>query len=227
MLILLFLVLFMVQTGQPAGSDGSFVDVLKFKWIKTRISVKKAEEASVSPVRAVIPQNKNFARNVRVNDPAGVRDPNVDTLDGRSAEMDRVVQESRSNKTDLDGFTYQARIRNDSKKIIEIVFWEYQFAESANLSNVTRRQFLCGVDIRPGKEKDLEGFSLSGPSDVISVTTLADKSAKEFQDRVLINRVEYSDGSIWQRTGWHLNEVKTSYDRVTKEPWAPGTCKSL
>ena len=227
MLILLLLTVFLIQTGQSDNAADSFVNVLKIKWVKTRISLKKAEEAGVTPVRAVIPQNKNFARNVRMNEPPGVRDPNSDTLDGRSAEMDRVIQESRSTKSDLDGFTYQAKIRNDSKKEIAIVFWEYQFVESANPGNLARRQFLCGVDLRPGKEKDLEGFSLSGPGEVISVTTLENKNAREYQDRVLINRVEYSDGSMWQRPGWHLSEVKTSYDRVTKEPWTPGTCKAL
>src|SRR5262245_45253212 len=106
MLVFLVLILFVFQANQDTAADGSFMSVLKFKWVKTRISMKKAESAGVTPVRAVIPQNKNFARNVRVNEPAGVRDPNSDTLDGRSAEMDRITQESRTSNSDLDGFTY-------------------------------------------------------------------------------------------------------------------------
>jgi hypothetical protein len=227
MLVFLILILLLTQTGPTNAADGSFLSVVKFKWTKTRISIKKAEASGVSPARAVIPQNKNFARNVRMNEPPGVRDPNSDTLDGRSAELDRINQESRSSSKDLDGYTYQARVRNDSQKLVEIVFWEYQFAEAANPGNLARRQFLCGVDIRPGKEKELEGFSLSGPSEVVSVETLQDKKGPDYQDRVIINRVEYSDGSIWQRPGWHLNEVRLTYERVLKEPWAPGTCKSL
>jgi hypothetical protein len=224
---MLALALFLIQTADTKAADGSLLSVLKFNWTKTRISLKKAEASGVTPIRAVIPQNKNFARNVRANEPPGVRDPNSDTLDGRSAELDRITQESRTANKDLDGFTYQTRVRNDSQKIIEIVFWEYQFAEAANPENLARRQFLCGVDIRPGKEKDLEGFSLSGPSQVVSVETLQDKKGKDYLDQVKINRVEYSDGSIWQRPGWHLNEVRHTYERVIKEPWSPGTCKSL
>ena len=89
-----------------------------------------------------------------------------------------VLLKSREVQTDLDGFTYQTRVRNESQKIIEIVFWEFQFAEAANPGNLARRQFLCGVDIRPGKEKDLEGFSLSGPGEVVSVETLQDKKGQ-------------------------------------------------
>jgi hypothetical protein len=36
------------------------------------------------------------------------------------------------------------------------VFWEYQFTDPANPGNVTRRQFLCGVNLKPDKEKELQ-----------------------------------------------------------------------
>jgi hypothetical protein len=62
---------------------------------------------------------------------------------------------------------------------------------------------------------------------VVNVNTLANKSQNPLKEKVLINRVEYSDGSIWQRKDWSLNEVKASYDRVLREQWTPGTCKGL
>jgi len=173
-----------------------------------------------------IPQNKNFARNARVNDPAGVRDPNADTLDGRSEALEKSVQESRNTKPKAaDGFVYKIKVQNAVAKVIEIVFWEYQFQDPADASLVARRQFLCGVNVPANKSKDLEGFSLSGPSEVVNVNTLANKSQNK--EQVLINRVEYSDGSIWQRKDWSLNEVKASYDRVLREQWTPGMCKGL
>ena len=89
---------------------------------------------------------------------------------------------------------------------------------------MARRQFLCGVDIPAGKGKELEGFSLSGPSDVVDVKTL---DSGGFKEKVLINRIEYSDGTIWQRKAWNLAEVKGSYERVLREPWLPGMCKAL
>jgi len=127
----------------------------------------------------------------------------------------------------MDGFAYRIKVQNPTEKVVEIVFWEYQFNDPANPDLVARRQFLCGVNIPPGKGKDLEGFSLSGPSDVVNVKTLADNTAKPFKENVLINRVEYADGSIWQRKGWNLAEVKGSYERVLREKWLPGMCKGL
>ena len=127
----------------------------------------------------------------------------------------------------MDGFAYRIKVQNHRPNAVEIVFWEYQFLDPANPDLVARRQFLCGVDIAAGKGKDLEGFSLSGPSDVVNVKTLADNAANPFKENVLINRVEYSDGSIWPRKGWNLAEVKASYERVLREQWVPGTCKGL
>ena len=77
------------------------------------------------------------------------------------------------------------------------------------------------MNIGADKSKELEGFSLSGPG-VVNVNTLENKN-----ERVLINRVEYADGSIWQRKDWSLTEVKPSYDRVLREQWTPGMCKGL
>jgi hypothetical protein len=43
----------------------------------------------------------------------------------------------------------------------------------------------------------------------------------------LINRVEYTDGSMLQRKAWSLEEVKASYERALREQWQPGMCRAL
>ncbi len=143
--------------------------------------------------------------------------------------MEKIVQESRTPKTkSVDNFEYLVKVHNESKKVIEILFWEYQFIDRSNPANVTRRQFLCGVNIKPDKEKELQTFSLSGPSDVISVGKLANASDNVFQEMVVINRVEYNDGSTWQRKDWNPNEIKATYQRAVATPWNPGeVCRGL
>jgi hypothetical protein len=225
-LLLLSLVLALFVPFQTViTNEGAPLDITSVKWSKARRTVDAAEAEGTVPARAMIPQNRNFARNARVNDPQGVRDPNGDTLDGRSAAMEKSVAESRSSKpSPMDGYAYRIKVQNPGTKVVEIVFWEYQFRDPANPELVARRQFLCGVSIGAGKGKELEGFSLSGPSDVVNVKTLGTNT---FKENVMINRVEYSDGSMWQRKTWNLAEVKGSYERVLREPWLPGMCKSL
>ena len=226
LLLTLLLSLVVPFQGPVASSDAAPLTVANFKWSRARRNVEAVPVDGNAPARAMIPQNRNFARNARVNDPQGVRDPNGDTLDGRSAAMDKNVAEARAPKSaPLDGYAYRIKVQNPTTKVVEIVFWEYQFRDPANPDLVARRQFLCGVNIPAGKGKDLEGFSLSGPSEVVDVKTL--NSGSSFKENVLINRVEYSDGSIWQRKAWNLAEVKGSYERVLREPWLPGMCKGL
>src|SRR5687767_1553565 len=197
-ILLLFLIPFnllaFAQTQTPATDEVSPMGVTSHKWSRSRQKVETSPVSDASgPARQVIPQNKNFARNARINEPRGTRDPNQDTLDGRSEAMEKSVRESRSTKSEpRDGFAYRIKVKNTTNKVVEIVFWEYQFHEAEDPKTIARRQFLCGVDIRAEKEKELEGFSLSGPSDVVSVGALADKT--RFKENVMINRIEYADG---------------------------------
>ncbi len=229
-LLLLPLVITLITSYQSPTTvnESSPLQLVSFKWSRARRAIEKQDPNATIPARAMIPANKTFARNARINDPAGVRDPNADTLDGRSAAIEKSVQEARTPQAKpSDGFAYRIKVRNSSARVVEIVFWEYQFLDAADPSLVARRQFLCGVDIKAEKDKELEGFSLSGPSDVVSVGTLASKSPSPFQEKVLINRVEYADGSIWQRKDWDFGEVTRTYERVLREPWSPGMCKGL
>jgi hypothetical protein len=231
LLLLSFLLFFVTPSqGQNAvGPDeGSSVVVLVFKWSKSRQTIRKPDSSSTIPAPAMIPDNKVLQRNERAQAPLGIRDPNVDTIDGRSAALEKNMQEARSPKSNtVDGFAYQVKIRNASAKVIEIVFWEYQFKELSNPTNVTRRQFLCGVNIKPAKEKELQAFSVSGPSEVISIESLTDKSRDLFEEKALINRVEYADGSIWQRKGWNFAEVKSNIERAIKTPWGAEMCRGI
>lgn len=227
--LLLTLLPLLVWPGQDSAvsGDGSPVTVLAFKWSRSRQAGAKSETASVAPAPTVTAADKNFERNVRVIEPAG-RDPNLDTPDGRRAAMEKSVQEARSPKpSPVDGFSYRVKIQNSSAKVIEVLFWEYQFADSSDLAKVTRRQFLCGVNIKPRKEKELQAFGLSGPSGVLSAESLAGKSASPYLERVVINRVEYADGTIWQRKDWNFAEVRASIARAIGTPWGAEMCRGL
>lgn len=229
--ILLFSLLLMAipqgqsGAGVPAISkEGLPVTVVSIKWFKDRQVVEQSSTSS--PAAAMIPQNKNYERNRRANTSPGERDPNLDTMDGRSAAMEKAVQDSRAPKP-VNGFAYRVKVHNASAKPIDIIFWEYQFKESAAAAPLLRRQFLCGVAVKSGKDKELQAFSLIGPQDVVSVNILAQKSGSSGAEQVVINRVEFADGSIWQRKDWNFGEVRLGYARAVATPWGTEMCRSL
>jgi hypothetical protein len=150
-LLLLPLLLTPVSALQNNAGVGAPVTVVNSRWTKTRQKIVKPDTQGSTPAAAMTPADKIFARNRRVNDPAGVRDPNADTLDARSAAIDKAVRDSRTQSIEVEGYDYRVKVQNPAQKAVEVVFWEYQFEETANPSNLTRRQFLCGVQIKGGK----------------------------------------------------------------------------
>jgi len=224
-LLLSLILILLPQNQAPISFEGTPVVVVSSKWFKDRQSIAYSPD-STGPAAAMIPANKNFEKNRRANTSPGERDPNLDTIDGRSAAMERAVQESRAPKP-VEGFAYRAKIHNASGKLIEVIFWEYQFKETALSTTLARRQFLCAVAIKPDKDKELQAFSASGPPDVVSVDSLAKKSADTGEEKVVINRVEYTDGSIWQRKDWKFGEVRLGYARAIATPWGAEMCRGL
>lgn len=215
------------QKGLTTGGDPP-VAVLGFKWAKSRQTVSTPQVATDGTAQGMIPQNKNFERNAREQAPAGVRDPNLDTIDGRHAAIEKSVQESRTAKSDpVEGYTYRVRVRNAGAKQADVIFWEYRFADAADPSAPTRRQFLCGVQIKPGKEKELQAFGLAGPSRVVNAASASAASAGTYQESAVVNRVEFSDGTIWQREGWNYAEVRGGVARATSTPWGNEMCRAL
>lgn len=214
--------------GQITGEDYP-VAVLGSKWSKARQKIEISDnQPDGTPQKAMTSANKNFERNRRVNDPVGAPDPNTETIDGRSAALEKIMRESRSRKSKtVDGFLYQVKVKNESARTIEILFWEYQFKERANPSNSVSRQYLCGVNIKPDKEKELSVFSTFSPGTLVSADSPGDKSGDLFEEKILINRVEYSDGTIWQRKGWSYADMKASINRALETPWGLEMCRKL
>jgi hypothetical protein len=208
-LLLLPLLLIFGHSSQNSApvDESSPVVVVSHKWFKDRQPADNAVSLTAAPQPGITNADKNFARQQRVNASAGDRDPRADSVDTRAGELERIVQESRE-APPVDGFTYLIKLKSASAKPIERIFWEYQFKEMANPVNVTRRRFLCNIKIKPEQAKDLQIFTLGGPSDVISAKSLAKGSGNQFQETVMIDRVEFADGSFWQMKDWTVDVSK-------------------
>lgn len=225
--VLLLLLFAPPASAQDVAADETPIAILSYRWSRDRRAMELVDTSNRnSPQPAMIPQNKNFQRNARINDPAGVRDPNADTLDGRSAELDRITAEARESKPQTDGFTYQTKVQNNSAKPVAVVFWEYQFREKGSPRILSRRQFVCQARLKPAKTRDFEIFTLAAPSSVVSVKTLNKKSEPTFDEAVIINRVEFEDGSNWQRKDWNYADVKLTANTASSAK-KQQTCRGL
>ncbi len=204
------------------------VSVISSRWFRTVRQAPETTLPSTSPAKPVNPNEKHFQRKAREQRTDNPRDPYDDSIEGRSAAIDKVVQQSRTpHVDDAEGYSYEVEVRNDTGKTVTVIFWEYRFIETARPANEVRRQFLCGVKLKNGEKKELSAFTLRAPSDVLDIASLAKPANKLFHEKVLINRIELSDGNILQRNDWKYADVKAAVEKVTSTPWGTDVCRAL
>lgn len=153
-------------------------------------SVQDPGPSMNEPMR-INPQSRNEPQEVKNR-----RDMQERRADLRAAEMNASI----SNQPQTKIYTYRLRVKNTGTKQIKRFAWEYHPANSADPID---RQFLCAIGSKPNESKDLELFSPLAPSRVVDAANAGDKSTQNSDGKVLINKIEYADGSIWLRPGWN------------------------
>lgn len=106
---------------------------------------------------------------------------------------------SKWRRPKVDGYQYHATIRNRGLKTIKALTWEFVFANSHDQSILARHRFYTKARIAPGKEKKLSKFATAPPTKVINAKAVANNPKQPFTEQVLITRIEYADGTIWER----------------------------
>jgi hypothetical protein len=125
-------------------------------------------------------------------------------------------------------FVYKVKLQNTSAKTIKNLYWEYQIIESANQENLSARQFYCASQMKTNQQTNFEVFSLVPPTTaVISTKTLAGDAKNPFEEKAVINRIEYKDGSVWQRSDWIFPELFAASLAARKREVGEPTCRSF
>jgi hypothetical protein len=191
--LLTLAVLSQAQTGAPKDSD---LLVVKFSCGKYETgshmirSVQEPDPPMNEPI--VITQQKK-------DEPQEVKNRR-DMLERRAELRTAEINATLSAKKASSVYFYRLQVKNSSPKIIKSFAWEYQPTETPDPFD---RQFYCAIKAKPNESKDVELFSPLAPSWVVDAAKAGDKMGKGSRAIVLINRIEYMDGSIWQRPGWN------------------------
>jgi hypothetical protein len=210
LLLLPILLVFQPSPQNPSTAhETSPVVAISFRWFKDRQAAEKVVVPARGPQPSMIEPNNNIAREARTDGTKPVRDPNLEKLETRSASLDELAQQSNETPR-VEGFTYEVTFKNLNAKQAQTVFWEYHFKETATPENTSRHRFVCSVRMKPEKEKVVQVFSTLSPGAVISLKDLAKGSGKQFDESVVIDRIEFDDGSVWQRKDWNFEEAKSA-----------------
>ncbi len=173
------------------------VEVVKFNWNKERIGWER------DPFSGPI---ENF-------DEVRARQRNErrieDAKRGNSAEIDKIRREAKADAANIAVkhkdtpsryvFVYKATVKNAGSKAIKSVDWDYVFFERGTENEIGRQQFTSEEKISPGKTKELIVTITKPPTKTISLTALNDNERGSLDGRVILVRIDYADGTSWQR----------------------------
>ena len=182
----------------PASTNLPEVEVVKFSWSKERLNWEQ------NPFNG---PNENFhemqfrARSEkRVTDAKKSGTAGQNSTEERDLKVDAaIVQAGRQPSGPARYyFIYRASLKNSSTKPIEEVDWDYVFIDSATGQELGRHQFTSTKMIQPGKSKELTFMLSTPPAKRISVFALNKQERSGMADQVVVVRVKYSDGSVWQ-----------------------------
>jgi hypothetical protein len=175
----------------------SSVTVVKYSWSKERVGWEG------DPFSGPI---ENFDEmRVRARNEKRISDAK---RGGNGSEVSRAERDARTDEALIStihqsprpryGFLYKVSVQNNSNKIITSVDWDYVFIDKNAQIEVGRKQFTSVQKISAGKTKDLQFFIPAPPTKTISVTSLNEDERKSLDEYVVVVRVEYSDGTLWQ-----------------------------
>ena len=97
---------------------------------------------------------------------------------------------------DIVLYVYKVKFSNAGQKAIKALDWEYAFFDADTQAEVGRHTYSHRVKISPGKSAELYGIS---DSPRIRVVDARKAEQTKYAERVRVNRIEYADGTVWQR----------------------------
>ena len=180
------------QTNVPESSD---LAVLKFNCgeYKARSSmvssVADPDESGNQPVR-INPQRRNEPQEVINN-----RDMAERRAELRTAQINAQLSTQKNAKT----YFYHLEVKNTGARTIKSFAWEYR---STGVSDPSDRQFFCVVHAKENQKKQFDLFTSMSPWRVVDASA-AGQNPESAKGIVVINKIEYADGSIWVRKGWN------------------------
>jgi hypothetical protein len=126
-------------------------------------------------------------------------DPAVEVLEqGWKRHVYRPWLEARgwfveADEPDVKGFQYHASVRNNLSKTVRAVEWEYLFLKPSDGSVAARHSSRTEAKIKPGKVRELTGFTVEPPTYMIEAG--AADSRPGLLEHVNVRAVVFEDGT--------------------------------
>lgn len=215
LLMLSSLSLLLIATQPQTGPQSSDLAVLKFSCgeYKTRSSLVRSvhdpDDSANQPIRInQAPRNEPQAA---INN----RDMAERRAELRTTEVNAALSTRKTTKL----YFYHLEVKNNGSRPIKSFTWEY---ESSGVPDPSDRHFFCVVNAKPNQKRELDLYTPLAPSRVVDVTTVSEKPGNS-KGVVVINKIDYADGTTWTRPGWNA----ATFSSEATEKVEAGKCVGL
>jgi hypothetical protein len=192
LVLLVFLSSVAVRAQSQAGSQGDAggVTVVQISWHKQVYNPMLDED----PFKHNREQWEDARLQERID-----RENAVRTRNGKTAIANRGRPVTIDNRSPFTTYVYKAKVTNNDTKAIRAIEWDYVFYDPATEKEVKRHALKNTVKLQPGKSVELARRTASPPTTVVDVQKTGKKFKEQYAERVEIQRIEYADGSVWER----------------------------
>jgi hypothetical protein len=180
--------------SQEATTTGE-IEILNFSWTKERIR----ERPSMLPLASsgeLIRQSRNEAQLAAARNSARIGE--ASKLETQITNDEQAKAKAGQTDPPNDGYKYIVKLRNNGNKVIKSIDWDYLFLDPDTGATVSRHEFTSDDTIKPGKSKEISVLYLIPPVKTVSAKMLSKKNSAKFKEQVVLMRIQFSDGSVWQ-----------------------------
>jgi hypothetical protein len=194
--ILAFLIICAASSAVLAQDPGGGIVVVKFSWNKERIRPRPSLAPLASQDELVQQSRREqqlAAARSAANKPAATR------LETQISNHQKATAEARQTELPRDGYKYNVTLRNDGVKTVKSIDWDYLFFDPVDQHVLARHQFTSDENIKPGKTKQVSVLYLVPPVKTVDVRLLKKNEATSVTEQVVVVRILFEDGSVWQQ----------------------------
>jgi hypothetical protein len=109
-------------------------------------------------------------------------------------------------------YVYSADIRNEGAKAIRAIAWDFVFTDPVTNEELRRHALASLQNIHVHQKKTLHFRTQAAPPPVVNVAALEKDKRTPFNQNVVLECIQFSDGTFWQRPNAKRNPCR-SLDR--------------
>ncbi len=183
--------------GNAAAAGPPGLVVTKFAWSKERLNWEA--DPFGGPIENFDQMRRRASNEKRIADAKS---------GGNQVEVNRAERDARADAANFERmrarkparyvFLYRASVRNAGASAVREIDWDYVFTDAATGEVLGRHQFTSVAKIAPGKTRELSFTIPTPPARRISAQALDRKEREGLAERVVLVRVLYEDGTVWE-----------------------------